>query len=112
MDGRVREGAAEAETGAEAGADDESAGADGAWAGPLADSLGLGLGLACPEGRPGRGRPSPACRPARDSEGLGLAVAAGSGAPSDSRAYAEGPTDNRSDATVITHRVRNLGVTG
>lgn len=78
------------------------------------------LGLSLPLGgilRPGRGRPSPACRPASDAEALGFfAVGVGRG-DLDSSAYAGGTASSRNDATVVTHTVvtqcvRSLGVTG
>ncbi|WP_254706498.1 hypothetical protein [Streptomyces lunaelactis] len=76
---------------------DAESGPDGVRTG-LGEVLGLGLR----DGRPGRGRPSPAGRPAREGETLGVAVGEGAGS-SDSSAYAWGTATSRSDATVIAH---------
>lgn len=72
----------------------------------VAEGLALGDGVVR---RPGRWRPSPACRPASDVETEGAADASrGSGSP----AWATGVASRRSEATVIAHSVRSAGVTG
>ncbi|GGW59894.1 hypothetical protein [Streptomyces xantholiticus] len=73
----------------------------------LADVLELGDGVTC---RPGRGRPSPAWRPASEAEALGFGDRSGA---LGSSALATGTAaSSSSEATVITHRVRSPGVTG
>ncbi|MGW6455612.1 hypothetical protein ACWF94_06725 [Streptomyces sp. NPDC055078] len=70
-------------------------------------------GLSLTGDRPGRGRPSPAGRPASDGEALGRAVGV-EAAGGVSSAYEGGVADNSrgSVAMAIAHRVRSLGVTG
>jgi hypothetical protein len=68
----------------------------------------LGDGVTC---RPGRGRPSPAWRPASEAEAVGFGDF--SGAFGSSAAYATGAgASSSSEATVIAHRVCSPGVAG
>lgn len=70
----------------------------------------LGLTLTGGNGRPGRGRPSPAGLPAREDDAVGLPEGEASGVP-DSSACAGWATSSN-EATAMAHRVRSLGVTG
>ncbi|EDY64401.1 conserved hypothetical protein [Streptomyces pristinaespiralis ATCC 25486] len=78
----------------------------------LPEGVAEGLTLALGDGvvrRPGRWRPSPACRPASELETEGSGDASrGPGSP----AWAGGAASRRSEATVMAHRVRSAGVTG
>jgi hypothetical protein len=80
---------------------------------PEGATEGLTLALGDGDGvvrRPGRWRPSPACRPASDVETEGSADVSRTGFCSP--AWATGVVSRRSEATVIAHRVRSAGVTG
>ncbi|MEW2630320.1 hypothetical protein AB0903_01320 [Streptomyces sp. NPDC048389] len=71
--------------------------------------LALGEGVTW---RPGRGRPSPAWRPASEAETVGFGDFSGAGA-SGSSAWATGAAaSSRSEAAVIALRVCSPGVTG
>lgn len=113
---------ADAEGGTGAGSDARWGGfaKGGLAAGGVRPGLAYALGLTLLAGvtwRPGRRRPSPAGRPAKDGEafgcfGTGAKAVRSSRGESCSSAYAWGAVSSRSDATVIAHRVRSLGVTG
>jgi len=110
---RVREGGADSEAEGFAETDGDAlldAAADAESVGVRPEES-VAFELPLPGDRPGLGRPSPACRPARLSDALGLAATVGPGT-SGSAAYAQGVASSRSDATVVAHRVRSPGVTG
>ncbi|GAA2237911.1 hypothetical protein GCM10010232_25880 [Streptomyces amakusaensis] len=83
---------------------------DGA-AGPerLADGSCGGVGVSLTGERPGRGRPSPAGRPAKDSDAVGPGSGTGG---ADSPAWARGAASSSTGTTARAQRVRRLGATG